>query len=184
MTALRRRRPLDIWPAFVDATASLLMVVVFALLLAIIGHLVLSNALTGRDQALADLECIALASWLRFFRSNKQKPHNWKNNLQIRTSNLDEAKQQIASQRLTLEEKESLLTERNAIISEQQQLIAEKINIIESLEIEIKGLDCIYVIELRQELEKEIAEHEIVRLRLQEEGAIKFKQPGTNGIVK
>ena len=41
MTRMRQRRSLNIWPAFVDATASLLMVVVFALLLTIIGHHVL-----------------------------------------------------------------------------------------------------------------------------------------------
>jgi chemotaxis protein MotB len=51
----RRRRSLDIWPGFVDALSSLILVMVFVLLLFAIGQFVLSQTLAGKNQALADL---------------------------------------------------------------------------------------------------------------------------------
>jgi len=54
-TLARRRRALDIWPGFVDALSSLILVMVFVLLLFAIGQFVLSQTLAGKNQALADL---------------------------------------------------------------------------------------------------------------------------------
>lgn len=51
----RRRRSIDFWPGFVDALSALLMVLIFMLLIFAIGQFVLSDALTGRDKALAQL---------------------------------------------------------------------------------------------------------------------------------
>jgi chemotaxis protein MotB len=51
----RRRRGLDIWPGYVDAISSLLLVVVFVVLVFTLGHFVLSNALRGREQVLERL---------------------------------------------------------------------------------------------------------------------------------
>jgi chemotaxis protein MotB len=51
----RRRRGLDIWPGFVDALTSLILVMIFVLLLFAIGQYVLTQALAGKNQALADL---------------------------------------------------------------------------------------------------------------------------------
>ena len=51
----RTRRPLEIWPGFVDALAALLIVVIFVLLIFAMSHFFLSDALTGRDRALEQL---------------------------------------------------------------------------------------------------------------------------------
>lgn len=51
----RRRRPLDIWPGFVDALAALLLVVIFVLLVFTLGHFSLSEELSGREKALERL---------------------------------------------------------------------------------------------------------------------------------
>lgn len=51
----RRRRALDIWPGFVDALSSLILVMVFVLLLFAIGQFVLSQTIAGKNQALAEL---------------------------------------------------------------------------------------------------------------------------------
>ena len=51
----RRRRTLDIWPGFVDALSSLILVMVFVLLLFAIGQFVLSQTIVGKNQALAEL---------------------------------------------------------------------------------------------------------------------------------
>jgi chemotaxis protein MotB len=51
----RRRRGLDIWPGFVDALTSLILVMIFVLLLFAVGQFVLSQTLAGKNAALADL---------------------------------------------------------------------------------------------------------------------------------
>src|SRR4029079_14748078 len=51
-----RRSSIDIWPGFVDALAQLLMVIIFVLLVFTAGQFLLSDALSGRDKALAQLQ--------------------------------------------------------------------------------------------------------------------------------
>jgi len=50
--ARRSRTNLDIWPGFVDALATLLMVIIFLLMIFVISQLYLNEALVGRDEAL------------------------------------------------------------------------------------------------------------------------------------
>jgi chemotaxis protein MotB len=50
--ARRRRRTFDIWPGFVDALTSLIMVFIFVLLIFAIGQFVLSDSLAGKSRAL------------------------------------------------------------------------------------------------------------------------------------
>src|ERR1700674_2357919 len=57
LASRRSRRPsIDIWPGFVDALAQLLMVIIFILLVFTAGQFYLSEALSGRDQALMQLQ--------------------------------------------------------------------------------------------------------------------------------
>ncbi|WP_425405719.1 peptidoglycan -binding protein [Hwanghaeella sp.] len=53
--ARRGRTNLDIWPGFVDALATLLMVIIFLLMIFVISQLYLNEALVGRDEALEKL---------------------------------------------------------------------------------------------------------------------------------
>src|SRR3546814_3219517 len=48
----RRRRHFDAWPGYVDVLSMLLMVVIFVLMVFVIAQFFLSEALTGRDEAL------------------------------------------------------------------------------------------------------------------------------------
>ncbi|MDJ0686400.1 MAG: peptidoglycan -binding protein [Alphaproteobacteria bacterium] len=48
----RQRQNFDIWPGFVDALATLLMVIIFLLMIFVVSQLYLNEALVGRDQAL------------------------------------------------------------------------------------------------------------------------------------
>ena len=75
MARLARRRPLDFWPGFVDALASLLMVMVFVILVFVIGQFVLADAVSGRDRALAQLnaELAALAQTLSLEKSARER---------------------------------------------------------------------------------------------------------------
>ncbi len=74
MARLARRRPMDFWPGFVDALASLLMVMVFVILIFVIGQFVLADAVSGRDRALAQLnaELAALAQTLSLTQSARE----------------------------------------------------------------------------------------------------------------
>ena len=57
LASRRARRPsIDIWPGFVDALAQLLMVIIFMLLVFTAGQFFLSDALSGRDKALKELQ--------------------------------------------------------------------------------------------------------------------------------
>ncbi len=51
----RRRREINIWPGFVDALASLLLVIIFVLLVFVLTQFYLGEALTGRDKTISDL---------------------------------------------------------------------------------------------------------------------------------
>ena len=75
MARLARRRPLDFWPGFVDALASLLMVMVFVILIFVIGQFVLADAVSGRDRAIAQLnaELAALAQTLSLTQSARER---------------------------------------------------------------------------------------------------------------
>ena len=48
----RHQHRADIWPGFVDALATLLMVIIFLLMIFVIAQFFLNDALSGRDQAL------------------------------------------------------------------------------------------------------------------------------------
>lgn len=51
----RSQRSVNIWPGFVDALATLLMVIIFLLMIFVIAQFFLNEALSGRDKALDDL---------------------------------------------------------------------------------------------------------------------------------
>ena len=75
MARLARRRPLDFWPGFVDALASLLMVMVFVILIFVIGQFVLADAVSGRDRAISQLnaELAALAQTLSLTQTARER---------------------------------------------------------------------------------------------------------------
>lgn len=53
--ARRSRRNTDIWPGFVDALATLLIIIIFILMVFVLGQFFLGQALSGRDAALERL---------------------------------------------------------------------------------------------------------------------------------
>jgi chemotaxis protein MotB len=72
--SLRRRRAFDIWPGFVDALTSLIMVMIFVLLIFAIGQFVLSDTLSGKNRALDALNAkvAELARTLSLSENSKQ----------------------------------------------------------------------------------------------------------------
>ena len=62
------------WPGFVDALASLLLVVIFLLSVFLLGHVYLSEAVSGRDAAMARLQAriVELGDLLALEQQNKE----------------------------------------------------------------------------------------------------------------
>jgi chemotaxis protein MotB len=100
------RRPVNIWPGFVDALATLLLVVVFVLMVFMISQYFLSTALSGRDEALTRLErdINDLAELLALERSANAE-------LRIDASQLSSELQSSLSVRETLASQLAALTE-------------------------------------------------------------------------
>src|SRR5262249_61081366 len=99
----RTRRHLDIWPGYVDVLSTLLMVIIFTLMVFVIAQFFLSQALSGRDQALAELnsKVADLADMLALEKTTNNDLRNslaeLSAQLQTSTAERDKLKQQLSS---------------------------------------------------------------------------------------
>jgi chemotaxis protein MotB len=132
MSALlrRRRRAFDIWPGFVDALTSLIMVMIFVLLIFAIGQFVLSDTLAGKNKALDALN-VQIAELARTLSLSEEQ----KRSLDARVSELSASLGTTAAERDRFGDELAAATSRAA-----------------SLEADIAALSA-----LKQELEAEIA---------------------------
>lgn len=142
--ASRRRRSIDFWPGFVDALSSLLMVLVFVLMIFTIGQFVLSDALSGRDKALAalNLELAQLAKTLSMEKEAKLKAES---SIQELSASLASTSGERDALRLNLDSTSASLTQTQAQLEGSQTEVAK-------LTADINALA-----ELRRQLESEIA---------------------------
>ena len=67
-----RRGAFDIWPGFVDALASLLIIIIFVLMIFVVAQFYLTDALSGRDKALSSLRD-RIAELTQVLRLEEQK---------------------------------------------------------------------------------------------------------------
>lgn len=142
--AARRRRGVDFWPGFVDALSALLMVLVFLLLIFAVGQFVLSDALSGRDQALSRLnaELAVLAQSLSMERSAKAQA----------LVQVDELSASLASTEAQRGALQLRLDETTAQLSQTQAQLEGSQNEAARLTADINALA-----ELKRQLESEIA---------------------------
>ncbi len=130
--ALVRRRRLqqdNIWPGFVDALATLLMVIIFLLMIFVLAQVFLSETLSGRENSLAKLneqmgELSELLSLER--KANKDMRSNMaslSSELQASIVTRDGLTIQIKS----LENKNQQMVEKNQQIADQNQKINEQL---------------------------------------------------------
>ena len=142
--AARRRRGVDYWPGFVDVLSSLLMVLVFMLLIFTIGQFVLSDAISGKDKALAQLnaELAQLAKALSMEQSAKTTALTQVNEL---SASLAQTGNERDALRLSLDDTSAALTQAQAKNEEDEARIAR-------LSSDINALA-----ELKRQLEAEIA---------------------------
>ena len=114
----RGRSTINIWPGFVDALSQLVMVIVFVLLIFTAGQFYLTDALSGRDAALA-----RLTQQLNDISSMLSLEKNSNAALQLNLSKLNQDLQSTTTQKNTLQ---SQATELNSQLNDTQKQLAEK----------------------------------------------------------
>ncbi len=107
----RNRSTNNIWPGFVDALATLLMVIIFLLMIFVVAQFYLNDALLGRDRALDRLneQVSELAELLSLERRANQS---------LRT-NVAQVSAELQS---SLSERDALTTQLNALLGVSEQL--------------------------------------------------------------
>ena len=139
-----RRSSIDIWPGFVDALAQLLMVIIFILLVFTAGQFYLSVALSGRDQALQQLQqqVDQLANLLAIERGANDE-------LRSGTAELSTQLKSVLAERDQLTGK---LRDADAIVSADKEKIDLQLRELESLRRDLAALKSV-----RAELEAKVA---------------------------
>jgi chemotaxis protein MotB len=169
----RPRQSVDIWPGFVDALATLLMVIIFLLMIFIVAQFYLNDALLGRDKALQSLnqQVAELAELLNLERKSntglRRDLAELSSELQSSLSLRDEMQsqvtvlgEQLAASKRALDERESAM---NAQIEEAYKTVkADK----ETIEIQLRKLgaleqDIIALEALKKKLEEELKDTRI-----------------------
>ena len=142
--ASRRRRALDYWPGFVDALSALLMVLVFLLLVFTIGQFALSDALSGRDKALAQLnaELAELARVLSLEKEAKLRAEAQASELSVSLASTQGERDQLS---LDLGNTRASLAQTEQSLDENQAELAK-------VSADLRALN-----ELKAQLEAEIA---------------------------
>ena len=147
----RHQSAVNYWPGFVDALAALLVVVVFLVMVFALAQAFLSDALSGRDNALSQLNrrVSKLARMLDIERSTNDE-------LRLSVSQLSAQLQSSISERDTLVDRLSIVeaklqAERRASTAELDSLRAQIISDRETIDTQRRGLS---------RMEAEIAERE------------------------
>jgi chemotaxis protein MotB len=121
------RRSLNIWPGFVDALATLLLVVIFVLMVFMVAQFFLSVALTGKDEALTQLESEIneLAELLALERSANTELRLNVEQLSAELQSSLASRESLTGQLAALaEERESLANQLAALADERDRLAA------------------------------------------------------------
>ena len=160
MAALARRqqRATNIWPGFVDALATLLMVIMFLLMVFVLAQFFLGQALSGRDQALIRFQnqVSELAELLSLERSaNEGMRKNLaqlSQELQISVALRDDLRIAVGAFRRRVDETEQKLAAAQKIIETDETKISAQVEELTGLNRDVAALQA-----LREELQSEIA---------------------------
>ena len=167
----RAHRGDHIWPGFVDALATLLLVIIFVLAVFMITFFFLSQALSGRDEALERLnkQLVEIAELLALERQSSEE-------LRLNITQLSASLQESTSERdqlaLNLEETSSKLAATEQIATADRQTIKVQLGEIERLKRDIAALNSVRdaLEEQVDSLAKSLDESESLASRLRDEG--------------
>ena len=156
--ARRRQRDTNIWPGFVDALATLLMVIMFLLMVFVLAQFFLGQALSGRDLALSRLQnqVSELAELLSLERRNtddlRKNFAQLSEELQISVALRDDLKTSLGRLRQQADETKLKLATALATIETDKSKISTQLEELTSLVQDVAGLRA-----LRDELQAKIA---------------------------
>jgi len=154
----RYERNTNIWPGFVDALATLLMVVIFLLMIFVLAQFFLGQALSGRDTALQRLESqvTELADLLALEkRTNTNLTENlaqMSQELQTSVSARDSLRSTANEMRVRADETAAKMDDMFSRMSADKEQLRNQ-----NLELASLGTDISSLKALRQELETEVA---------------------------
>lgn len=163
MSTLSRRRSRDsnIWPGFVDALATLLMVIIFVLMIFIVAQFYLTQILSGKDESLARLnqQVAELTDLLSLERDANAELRVTVAQLSSELQNSIAEREGLASQIIQLSAARDSLETRLANMVADRAVLQEKLS---ALEASSKGIDArlLEVIEERNALLGKLAEVE------------------------
>ncbi|MFD2204124.1 peptidoglycan -binding protein [Kiloniella antarctica] len=121
------RRSINIWPGFVDALATLLLVIIFVLMVFMVAQFTLSNALSGKDKALSNLnrEISELAELLSLEKSANTRLRTSVTQLTTELQSSISSRDSLANQLASLsQDKENLEGELVSVSSKLKDLIS------------------------------------------------------------
>jgi chemotaxis protein MotB len=178
----RHARQVEAWPGYVDVLSTLLMVIVFVLMIFVIGQLFLSQALSGRDEALAKLnrQIAELANILALSQQSTTELQGQvdqlsgaltkstaerdelKNQLVVVIGERDSLKAQVGELQAQASEYDSKLAEQMALSEEAQKKLEEAYKSIEADQAKINALmtDIAALQSLRDELMRKVGNYE------------------------
>ena len=161
MTTLARRaqRSTNIWPGFVDALATLLMVIIFLLMIFVLAQFFLGEALSGRDAALRKLQ-IQITDMSDLLSLERKANENMRLNIATMTDDLqaslisrDNLKTSLSAITQQAESLSAKLTDSFAVIEADKETIETKIQELVKLTNDIAALKA-----LREEMETKITD--------------------------
>ncbi|KKJ76275.1 hypothetical protein WH95_13715 [Kiloniella litopenaei] len=120
------KRSINIWPGFVDALATLLLVIIFVLMVFMVAQFTLSNALSGKDKALSNLnrEISELAELLSLEKSANTRLRSSVTQLTTELQSSISSRDSLANQLAALsEDKENLEGELLSVSKELKDLV-------------------------------------------------------------
>ena len=154
----RQERSTNIWPGFVDALATLLMVIIFLLLIFVLAQFFLGQALSGRDSALQRLEnqVIELADLLALEkRANVNLTKNLaqlSGQLQTSVSDRDDLKTTVSRLSSAAKENQVEMEQMSNRISSDKKILHQK-----NLELVALSQDISALRALKGDLEAEVS---------------------------
>ena len=155
----RTARTVDIWPGFVDALATLILVVVFVLMVFTLFQVHLKDVISGRDQALAQLSAQLgdLADQLALERRTttdlRQRVSGLSDELQTSITARQRLEQELAAANQRGDKVAADLEDANKVIQADKEKIDAQLGELDALRKNIETLTA-----LRVELEKKLNE--------------------------
>ena len=127
--ARSRRDPIDIWPGFVDALSTLLMVIIFLLAVFMLSQFFMSQLLEGRDEEVDELE-ITVADLARDLELEREMSRDLRRNVSRLSADLGAARaesEDLVRRLDDVESERSDLSERLALMLSEQSLLQSEL---------------------------------------------------------